>query len=185
MKEGPAQGHTEVSGILPHFLPGLVLIICKLPYHPLLGPFYQMSQTEGLKAHFSIVFSKAQQSNHHPQPPLRGHLEAALWHCIVLAQGGYVVWPEVSLKSVISLLQTAGASVNSDTESHSSPGLVNRKREGKPSQHPESVPGWKTFPRGTTAAGGGRPGVHCSWVLFSLPYCRACGSGQYGAGWKP
>lgn len=128
-----------------------------------------MSQTEGLKAHFPIVFSKAQQSNHHPQPPLRGHLEAAPWHCIVPAQGGYVVWPELSLKSVISLLQTAGASVNSDRESHSSPWLVNRKREGKTSQHPESVPGWKTHSHeGATAAGGGRPGVLCSWVCLTV-----------------
>lgn len=55
-----------------------------------------------------------------------------------------MVWPELNLKLIISLLQTAGASVNPDTESHSSPWLVNRKREGKTSQHPESVPGWKT-----------------------------------------
>lgn len=88
MKERPAQGRTEVStwvcGTLPFFQ---VLIICKPPYHPLPGPFYQMSQTEGLKAHCLLKSSTKQSPpTAFTERPLRGssmalHCSCPGWVC--------------------------------------------------------------------------------------------------------
>lgn len=148
------QVHTEVNtwvcGTLPFFrVYSSKSANCLIT--PILELFIRCPRQKDLSPIFPIVFSKAQQSNHHSQPlterPLRGSSEAL--HC---PWPGYVVWLDLNLRSVISPLQTAGGSVKADIETQFS--LVGQKKEGrKDLSAPRKCP-WieSTFQRGATAA---------------------------------
>lgn len=194
MKEGLHRSTQKSAPGAAWTLP-FFIVICKLPYQPLSWTFLSDGPDERIKAPF-FPHCLLRRSSTKQSPSTVSHREAA-WgqlRITLLRVGGLTSsQPKVSYLSPANSRRICG---HGDRR-HGSPWQADRKRNGKtpsppplPRPHPqkvsldeERIPVRDHSSRWRAEGREGQARRALSWVLlFSLPCCKASGSGQHGTG---